>query len=143
MGTHKEKMTNTQVLDIVIRQLLTDLYACYGARASHIRSDAMGVLGLRTACKQLAEHNAKWWMRNTMSCLSGTVRHFRYELEDLMRIKFGEEWNLDDYLWYKRYCEGRLVKNRERRILKWGAMANLLLEKSPIIPNKSATTGNK
>ena len=117
MGTHKEKMPHL-ALDIAIQQLLKSDYSLCGVRASELRSDARGVLGLRTACKQLAEHDARQWMTEMACCIAGSVDTFRNELLDAMRTRYGDDWDLDDYCWYKRVLKGRGLKKQARRTKK-------------------------
>ena len=92
MGTHKEKMTNTRALDIVIQQLLGAEYAPPGVYLHELRSDVRGVLGLRAACKQLADHEARQWMRDMVRCVIKNLEQVRAELMELLRARCGEDW---------------------------------------------------
>ena len=66
-------MAQTAALDIVMQQLLKSESGLYGVHVSELRSDAKGVLGLRTACKQLAEHDARQWMGEAVFSIAENV----------------------------------------------------------------------
>ena len=69
VGHHKEKMTNTQALDIVVQQLLMGEYEACDPDVDNWRSDLKAGLGLRTTCKQLAGHYVRDWAREMETCI--------------------------------------------------------------------------
>ena len=103
VGGYKEKMTSSsKALDIVMQQLLKSEYGLFGVHVSELRSDAKGVLGLRTACKQLAQHDARQWMGDMACCIAENLdlvrtqnpqpRFSEYEVFEMMREKYGDDW---------------------------------------------------
>ena len=70
-------MAQTEALDIVMQQLLKSEYGLYGVHVSELRSNAKGALGLRTACKQLAEHDARQWMGEAVFSIAENVELVR------------------------------------------------------------------
>ena len=97
-------MAQTEALDIVMQQLLKSEYGLYGAHVSELRSDAKGVLGLRTACKQLAEHDARQWMGEVVFSIAENVelvqlqnpvpRYTESEVEYMMAREESLRWLL-------------------------------------------------
>ena len=95
-------MAQTEALDIVMQQLLKSEYGLYGVRVSELRSDAKGVLGLRTACKQLAEHDARQWMGEVVFSIAENVelartqnpepRYTESEVEYMMAREESMRW---------------------------------------------------
>ena len=95
-------MAQTEALDIVMQQLLKSEYGLYGVHVSELRSDAKGALGLRTACKQLAEHDARQWMGEVVFSIAENLDLVRaqnpqplyseYEVMETMRDKYGDDW---------------------------------------------------
>ena len=74
--------SKTKALDIVMQQLLKadqDDYRLYGVHVSEFRSDAKGVLGLRTACKTFTEHNARQWMWDMRFCIAENLEEVRMQ----------------------------------------------------------------
>ena len=95
-------MAQTEALDIVTQQLLKSEYGLYGVHVSELRSDAKGVLGLRTACKQLAEHDARQWMGEVVFSIAENVelvqlqnpepRYTEPEVEYMMAREESTRW---------------------------------------------------
>ena len=101
MGGYKET-------DIAIRQLLRSEYGLYGACASQLRSDAKGILGLRAACKQLAEHDARQWMQDMVFCIVEVRELVRTEVMELMYDNCVGDWDESEYYvrcWYSFFTE--------------------------------------
>ena len=81
----------TLALDIAFQQLLKSEYPPGVVQVHELRSDVKGVLGLRAAGKQLADHEARQWMGDMVSCI---IRDF----EEYCKAMPWEK-NLYDY-WY-------------------------------------------
>ena len=95
-------MAQTEALDIVMQQLLKSEYGLYGVHVSELRSDAKGVLGLRTTCKQLAERDARQWMGEVVFSIAENVelvrtqnpepRYTESEVEYMMARETAMRW---------------------------------------------------
>ena len=91
----------TLALDIAIQQLLKSEYPPGVVQVHELRSDVKGVLGLRAACKQLADHEAGQWMRYNVRCISENLEQCRTELLELLRARCDDEWEVEEYIWYR------------------------------------------
>ena len=99
VGTHKEKMTNTQALDIVIQQLLQSEHTPYKLDAGGLQSDAKGVLGLHAVCRQLAGHNVRPWMRDMARHVIKKLDPAGAELIEMMRARYCNDLDADEWIW--------------------------------------------
>ena len=61
----------------ILQQCEEGDYKLYGVHVSEFRSDTKGILGLRTTCKELATHDAKEWMANTVFCTAENLEEAR------------------------------------------------------------------
>ena len=89
----------TLALDIAFQQLLKSEYPPGVVQVHELRSDVKGVLGLRAACKQLADHEAGQWMRYNVRCIIKNLELERAELLEATRARYGCE--MEDYIWYR------------------------------------------
>ena len=76
-----------KALDLVMQQLLQadqDDYRVYDVHVSEFSTDTKGVCGLRTACKQLAQHDARRWAEEIRFCIAENLEDVRlYSLATL------------------------------------------------------------
>ena len=85
-----------------MQQLLQSECGLYGVHVSELRSDAKGAVGLRTASKDLAKHDAKQWMSDVVFSIAENLeevsmqnpqpRFTEYEVMKMMRERCGEGW---------------------------------------------------